>query len=153
MAYQVCTVALPQRPEAVMFIQGIVARNLTGLFWIWRNVLSIKKSNATAEGCVQVKAGICGIKEVVLASYWEAKSGLGKFFKSQPHQKMIQYLSDHPNKLTLYNETYRPTRGGKYVNEPNGLAVIYPGSDDMGFHCSTIKYMAQSNNSLNPTPR
>ena len=128
MAYQVYTVALPEHPEAVMFIQGIVARNLAGLFWMWRNVLWIKKSNATAEGCVQVKAGICGVNEVVLASYWEDKGGLGKFFKSQPHQKMMQYLSDHPNNLTLYNETYRPSRSGKYVNESNGLAVIYPRS-------------------------
>ena len=128
MAYQVYTVALPEHPEAVMFIQGIVARNLAGLFWMWRNLLWIKKSNATAEGCVQVKAGICGINEVVLASYWEDKSGLGKFFKSQPHQKMMQYLTDHPNNLTLYNETYRPSRSGKYVNESNGLAVIYPRS-------------------------
>jgi fumigallin biosynthesis monooxygenase-like protein len=128
MAYQVYTVTLPEHPEAVMFIQGIVARNLAGLFWMWRNLLWLKKSNATAEGCVQVKAGICGINEVVLASYWEDKSGLGKFFKSQPHQKMMQYLSDHPNNLALYNETYRPSRSGKYVNEPNGLAVIYPRS-------------------------
>jgi len=126
MSYQVYTVALPDHPEAVMFIQGIVARNLAGLLWMWRNIIWIKKSNATAEGCVQVKAGICGINEVVLASYWEDKSGLGKFFKSQPHQKMMQYLTDHPNNLTLYNETYRPSRSGKYVNEPNGLAVIYP---------------------------
>ncbi len=128
MAYELYTVALPEHPEAVMFIQGIVARNLPGLFWMWRNVLWIKKSNATAEGCVQVKAGICGINEVVLASYWEDKSGLGKFFKSQPHQEMMQYLTDHPNNLTLYNETYRPSRSGKYVNEPNGLAVVYPRS-------------------------
>jgi hypothetical protein len=126
MAYEVYTVALPEHPEAVMFIQGIVARNLAGLFWLWRNVLWIKQSNATAEGCVQVKAGICTINEVVLASYWKDKSGLGKFFKSQAHQKMMQYLSDHPNNLTLYNETYRPSRSGKYVNETNGLAVIYP---------------------------
>ena len=126
MGYELYTVGLPEHPEAVMFIQGIVARNLAGLFWMWRNVLWIKKSNATAEGCVQVKAGICGLNEVVLASYWEDKSGLGKFFKSQPHQKMMQYLTDHPNNLTLYNETYRPSRSGKYVNEPNGLAVIYP---------------------------
>jgi hypothetical protein len=61
-----------------MFIQGIVARNLAGALWMWRNVLWIKKSNATAEGCVQVKAGICNINEAVLASYWEDKSGLGK---------------------------------------------------------------------------
>jgi fumigallin biosynthesis monooxygenase-like protein len=128
MSYLVYTVEVPEHPEAVMFIQGIVARNLAGLFWMWLNVLWIKKSNATAEGCVQVKAGICGINEVVLASYWENKSGLGKFFKSQPHQKMMQYLSDHPKNLTLYNETYRPSRSGKYVNEPNGLAVIYPRS-------------------------
>ena len=128
MAYEVYTVALPEHPEAVMFIQGIVARNLAGLLWMWRNVLWIKKSNATAEGCIQLKAGICGINEVVLASYWEDKSGLGKFFRSQPHQRMMQYLSDHPNNLTLYNETYRPSRSGKYVNEPNGLAVIYPKS-------------------------
>jgi len=126
MAYEVYTVALPEHPEAVMFIQGIVARNLAGFFWMWRNLLWIKKSNATAEGCVQLKAGICGINEVVLASYWKDKSDLGKFFKSQPHQKMMQYLTDHPNNLTLYNETYRPSRSGKYVNEPNGLAVIYP---------------------------
>ena len=128
MSYQVYTVALPDHPEAVMFIQGIVARNLAGLLWMWRNVLWIKKSNATAEGCVQVKAGICGINEVVLASYWENKSGLSKFFKSQPHQKMMQYLSDHPKNLSLYNERYRPSRSGKYVNDPNGLAVIYPRS-------------------------
>jgi hypothetical protein len=34
MPYQVYTVALPEHPEAVMFMQGIVARKLAGLFWV-----------------------------------------------------------------------------------------------------------------------
>ena len=55
MAYQVYTVTLPENPEALMFIQGIVARNLAGALWMWRNVLWIKKSNANAEGWSRLK--------------------------------------------------------------------------------------------------
>ena len=41
MSYQVYSVELPQHPEAVTFIQGIVARNFAGLRWMWRHVLWI----------------------------------------------------------------------------------------------------------------
>lgn len=125
MSYQVYSVALPEHPQAVTFIQGIVGRNFSGLLWMWRHVSWIRRSNETAEGCIQVKAGICGKNEVMLVSYWKNQVSLATFFKSEPHQKMMAYLSEHPTNLTLYNETYCPSRSGKYVNEPNGLAMVY----------------------------
>jgi heme-degrading monooxygenase HmoA len=126
MSYPVYTVELPAHPEAVVFVQGILSRNLAGLSWLWRNVLWVKRSTKEAEGCFQIKAGICGPKEVVLVSYWKDTESLMKFFKNQPHQEMIKYVSRNPDDLCLYNETYRPAKSGKYIHEPQGLAVIYP---------------------------
>ena len=57
MSYRVYSVELPEHPEAVTFIQGIVARNLFGLLWLWRHLLWIRKSNVNAAGCIQAKAG------------------------------------------------------------------------------------------------
>jgi hypothetical protein len=34
--------------------------------------------------------------------------------------------------LAMYNETYRPLSSGKYLNEPQGLAKIYPALKPIG---------------------
>jgi hypothetical protein len=119
-------VEIPEHPDAVVFVQGILSRNLMGLSWLWRNFLWVKRSTIKAEGCIQVKAGLYGRTEVVLVSYWKDIGSLMKFFKSQPHREMIEYVSRRPDDLCLYNETYRPVKSGKYIHEPQGLAVIYP---------------------------
>ncbi len=126
MSYPVYTVEVPQQPDAVVFVQGILTRNLAGLSWLWRNFLWVRRSTIEAEDCIQVKSGLCGPREVVLVSYWKDISALMKFFRSQPHQEMMKYVSRRPDDLCLYNETYRPGKSGKYIHEPQGLAVIYP---------------------------
>lgn len=43
---------------------------------------------------------------------------------------MIKDVSDiitaDSKAISLFNETYRPLRSGRYFNEPQGLAKIYP---------------------------
>jgi len=85
----------------------------------------IKNVTAQAEGCVQVKAGICGPNEVVMLSYWVSEESLKKFFRGGPHRQMMQFTAENPESLCLYNETYRPLESGKYISEPQGLATIY----------------------------
>ncbi|MCA1995364.1 MAG: DUF4188 domain-containing protein, partial [Coleofasciculus sp. S288] len=116
---------LPENSEAVIFVNGFLARDRAGWFWMWRNLLWIRNVTAQAEGCVQLKAGICGLNEVVMVSYWCSEDSLKNFFRGKFHQEMMQFTAQHPESLCLYNETYRPLSSGKYVNEPQGLAMLY----------------------------
>jgi Domain of unknown function (DUF4188) len=116
---------LPESPEAVVFINGFVARDRAGFFWMWSKLLWIVKVTNQAEGCVQVKAGICSPNEVVMVSYWRSENSLKTFFRGKAHQEMIQFIVKHPNSLCLYNETYKPFKSGKYGHEPQGMAILY----------------------------
>lgn len=126
MSYSAYQINLPESPETVVFINGMIARNRSGFFWMWRHLSWIRNATAEAEGCVQVKAGICGPKEVMVVSYWRDEASLKKFFRGEPHRQMMRYLSQNPDSLCLYNETYHPDQSGKYIHEPQGLATIYP---------------------------
>ncbi len=125
MGYSVYQVNIPERPEAVIFVNGFVARNFAGFLWMWRNLFWISNATIEAPGCVQVKAGICAFNEVVMVSYWHSSESLKEFFRGESHRKMMQFTAKHPKSLCLYNETYQPSRSGKYTNEPQGLATIY----------------------------
>ncbi|BAZ23654.1 hypothetical protein NIES4073_45430 [Kalymmatonema gypsitolerans NIES-4073] len=88
MSYSVYRINLPESPEAVVFVNGFVARDKpgtacakgdgaqrplrdrAGFFWMWKQLLWIKNVTAKAKGCMQVKAGICGLNEVIMVSYW-----------------------------------------------------------------------------------
>ncbi|BAZ08350.1 hypothetical protein NIES4071_01550 [Calothrix sp. NIES-4071] len=125
MAYSVYQLNIPEVPEAVIFVNGFVARDFSGFLWMWKNLFWIKNSTETAPGCVQVKAGICGYNEVVMVSYWNSSLDLKEFFRGESHRKMMQFTAKHPKSLCLYNETYQPSKSGKYTNEPQGMATIY----------------------------
>ena len=125
MSYSVYQLNLPENPEAVIFVNGFLARNLAGFFWMWRNIFWISKVTAQASNCVQVKAGICSPNEVVMVSYWLDVASLKNFFRSEHHRQMMQFIVKNPKSLCLYNETYQPVQSGKYINEPHGMAAIY----------------------------
>ena len=125
MSYAVYRVNLPHSPEAVMFVNGFVARDLAGFLWMWQKLFWIRNATAKAKGCMQVKAGICGANEVVMVSYWLSSDSLREFFRGEPHRQMIQFVSKNPQSLCLYNETYKPAASGKYSHEPQGMATIY----------------------------
>ena len=120
------SVYLPQQPEAVVFVNGFLARDRAGFFWMWKNIAWIVSATNKAEGCVQMKAGICGPNEVVMVSYWRSEHDLKQFFRGEPHRRMMQFVIKNPNSLCLYNETYQPQQSGKYNHEPNGMATLYP---------------------------
>jgi len=123
--YSMYQINLTEHPEAVVFINGFLARDRAGFFWMWKNLLWIKSATAKAEGCVQVKAGICGPDEVVMVSYWRSEHALKQFFRGESHRQMMQFVMKNPNSLGLYNETYRPGHSGKYSHEPQGMAKLY----------------------------
>lgn len=125
MSYSVYQINLPENPQAVVFVNGFLARDLVGFFWMWKNMLWIKSATINAQGCVQVKAGFCGPNEVTMISYWHSESDLIQFFRGEPHRQMIQFVVKSPNSLCLYNETYRPLQSGKYSHEPQGMAKLY----------------------------
>jgi len=120
------SVYLPQQPEAVVFVNGFLARDRAGFFWMWKNIVWIVSATNKAEGCVQIKAGICGPNEVVMVSYWRSEHDLKQFFRGEPHRRMMQFVIKNPNSLCLYNETYQPQQSGKYSHEPQGIAMLYP---------------------------
>jgi heme-degrading monooxygenase HmoA len=119
------TIQLPEQPNAIVFVNGMIARDRPGFFWLWRNLNSISQSTGKAPGCIQVKAGICSPKEVIMVSYWESERHLMDFFRGAAHRQMMQFSSRHPDSLCLYNETYRPAKSGKYSHEPQGMAIVY----------------------------
>ncbi|XGV98630.1 MAG: DUF4188 domain-containing protein [Leptolyngbya sp. BL-A-14] len=125
MSYNLYQIKLPQQAEAVVFVNGFLARDRAGFLWLWKNVFWIKSVTAQARGCVQVKAGICGPNEVIMVSYWRSESDLIAFFRGDAHRKMMQFTAKNPQSLCLYNETYNPLRSGKYTHEPQGMASLY----------------------------
>lgn len=126
MKYSIYHIDIPQNPEAVIFVNGFVARDRAGFFWMWKNLSWIRNTTTKAEGCVQVKAGICGPNEVMMVSYWRSAQDLKQFFRGEAHRKMMQFVMKHPKSLCLYNETYRPGDSGKYSHEAQGMATVYP---------------------------
>jgi quinol monooxygenase YgiN len=125
MSYAVYQIGLPEHPEAVVFINGFVARDRAGFFWMWKHLLWIRNVTVRAQGCLQVKAGICSPNEVVMVSYWNSKASLRAFFQNKSHREMMQFVAKNPQSLCLYNETYSPSQSGKYSNERQGMALIY----------------------------
>ena len=125
-SYSIYQIDLPEQSEAVVFVNGILARDRAGFFWMWKNVFWIRSATAKAEGCVQVKTGICAPNEVVMVSYWRSEDDLKQFFRGEAHRQMMQFVMQNPNSLCLYNETYRPQYSGKYSHEPQGMATLYP---------------------------
>ncbi len=125
MPYPLYQIELPKQPEAVAFVNGFLTRDLAGFLWLWKNLLWINQVTTQAEGCVQVKAGICSPKEVMMVSYWQSEDSLKQFFRGKSHQQMMQFVAKNPHSLCLYNEIYQPSHIGKYVHEPQGMAKIY----------------------------
>lgn len=123
--YSIYQIDLPEHPEAVVFINGFLARDRAGFLWMWKNLLWIKSATTKAAGCVQVKAGICGRNEVIMVSYWQSEQDLKQFFRGESHQQMMQFVMKNPDSLCLYNETYRSGHSGKYSHEPQGMAKLY----------------------------
>lgn len=110
--------------RAVVFINGIIARNRQGFLWLWRNLMQLQTSTAKAPGCSQVKAGICSAREIVMVSYWQDQADLTNFYRTKFHASMMKYVAKNPDNLVLYNETYLPSKPGKYSNEAQGMARI-----------------------------
>ena len=125
-SYSIYQIDLPEQPDAVVFVNGFLARDRAGFFWMWKNIAWISSTTAKAEGCVQVKAGICGPKELVMVSYWRSEHDLKQFFRGEAHRRMMQFVLKNPHSLCLYNETYQPWHSGKYSHEPQGMATLYP---------------------------
>ena len=126
MHYPIYQIELPPQPESVAFVNGFLTRDFTGFFWLWKNLFWINQVTTQAEGCVQVKAGICSPMELMMVSYWRSEQSLKQFFRGKCHQQMMQFVIKHPGSLCLYNEIYQPSQVGKYIHEPQGMATIYP---------------------------
>ena len=122
---------LPQDTDVVVFFNGIKALNLRGFFWLWQQILTAKLTGVqSARGCIDTKLSICSAREAVIVSYWQDQVSLTEFFNSSLHRQliknMIEIIATDQKAIAVFNETYRPLRSGRYFNEPQGLAKIYP---------------------------
>ena len=119
---------LPQDPAVVVFYNGIKALNIKGFFWLWQQIFTTNIGRVP--GCIDTKLGICSHREAVIVSYWQDEASLMQFFRSPLHRQMmtsmVKILEADPKAIATFNETYRPLRSGKYFNEPQGLAKVYP---------------------------
>ena len=122
---------LPQDSDVVIFYNGIKAINSRGFLWLWQQIfrgdlIDVKK----APGCVETKLSICSPKEAIIVSYWQNEASLMQFFHSPTHRQMMksmmEIITEDSKSIAVFNETYRPLRSGRYFNEPQGLAKIYP---------------------------
>ena len=125
---------LPENSPVVIFYNGIKALNPKGFFWLWQQIIAGNQTGIfKAEGCIEAKLSICSYKEVVIVSYWKDEASLMKFFYSPLHRQMMKDVRDiiaaDSKAISLFNETYRPLRSGRYFNEPQGLAKIYSAID------------------------
>lgn len=119
---------LPPDAQAVVFFNGIKALNFKGFFWLWQQIFTT--GAIAAAGCVETKMSIRSPNEAVIVSYWRDEASLMQFFHSSTHRQMMkdmtQIITADPKAIAVFNEIYRPVRSGKYFNEPQGLAKIYP---------------------------
>ena len=120
---------LPQDSEVVVFFNGIKALNIKGFFWLWQQILTT--SVKEVPGCIETKLSVCGgLQEAIIVSYWQNEASLMQFFHNPLHRQMMKnmnsFIADEPGAIAVFNEIYRPVRSGKYFNEPQGLAKIYP---------------------------
>jgi heme-degrading monooxygenase HmoA len=127
---------LPKNSNVVVFYNGIKALNLKGFIWLWQQILLANQTVIMqANGCIEAKLGICSYREAVIVSYWQDEASLMKFFHSPLHRKMMknmmEIIATDPQAIAVFNETYRPLRSGRYFNEPQGLAKIYPAIDKL----------------------
>lgn len=119
-------VAVPENPEVVVFVQGMLARNFRGWLWLWREMNAQLQSVKNASGCLQVKGGVVGPSELLLVSYWKDFASLRGYFKSPAHLSYMRHLVKHPEDLSLWSETYQPKTSGAYLHEPHGVGLAYP---------------------------
>ena len=124
-------IELPQDSEVVVFYNGIKALNSRGVFWLWRQITSGKLLDIEkAPGCMDAKLSICSHREAIIVSYWQTQLSLTEFYRSPLHCQMMRdtknLLAKDAGAIALFNETYSPLRSGMYLNEPQGLAKIYP---------------------------
>ena len=131
MKYTSYQIDLSQDCDVVVFYNGMKALNRRGFIWLWQQLLAGDlRDLIKAPGCLEAKYGICSPLEVTIVSYWQDEASLMQFFHSPLHRKMMKnmmkVIDRDSQAIALNNETYCPLRSGKYVNEPNGLAKIYP---------------------------
>jgi heme-degrading monooxygenase HmoA len=122
---------IPQNTDVVVFCNGIKALNSKGFFWLWQQIFTAQLNNVkTAPGCVETKLAICSPTEVIMVSYWQNQQSLTEFFQSSRHRQMMKdtmkMIAVDSKAIALFNETYRPLKSGKYFNQPQGLAKIFP---------------------------
>lgn len=117
------SVTLKDKP--VVFVNGIIARNIKGFIWLWTHFLKIRWRLRKAAGCRQVKAGICGVKEVMMVTYWDSEEMLHAFVQDSAHKSWMKYFFSNPTHLTFYNEAYFATHSGRYAGPPQGLALFH----------------------------
>ena len=122
---------LPQDTKVVIFYNGIKALNIRGWLWLWQGIFTAKLDSVIkAPGCLDTKLCICSPVEAIIVSYWQDEVSLTDFFHSPLHRQMMksmkQIMTTDQKAIAIFNETYRPIRSGRYFNEPQGLAKIYP---------------------------
>jgi heme-degrading monooxygenase HmoA len=123
-------IELPENSQVVVFYNGIKALNFQGFLWLWKQILTGNQAAVLqAKGCQEAKIGICNPREVVIVSYWSDEASLKEFFHSPLHREMMKSMKNiitaDAKAIAVFNETHRPLRSGKYMNEPQGLAKIY----------------------------
>lgn len=117
---------IPDQPTAVVMIATMQARTLAGFRFLWAGALSHPKIVAAAPGCLQVKPCVIGPRELLMVSYWQNMDSLMAFHRSKEHVAWMRFITAHPTALTLAAEIYSPQRPGKYLHEPQGMALAYP---------------------------
>jgi hypothetical protein len=111
---------------AIMYFNGIKARNIGGFFWMWRNIFRLGRLARQQPTCLQVKIAVVSPTEMMQVSYWKDQAALRAFYQKPEHVAALRYTFQHPDHFTLYNETYEPPISTRYLNGVNGYATSQP---------------------------
>jgi hypothetical protein len=118
--------ALPEHPEALVMVLVMRARTWRGWRYMWGDAQKHPAVVRAAPGCVQVKPGIVGPRELIMVTHWKDEASLMAFFKSPAHLEWVRHVAAHPEDLNLTAEIFKPHTAGLYLHEPQGLALAYP---------------------------
>ena len=109
-------------PVCTMVV-GLAARNWRGFLFLWTKIAVFVRETRRAEGCRGVCPGISSFRRLILVSYWKDRESLQAFARSPVHVAWMRFISQDPDSLDLFNETYEQPVALNTINTRGGFTA------------------------------
>ena len=107
--------------EAIVFINSIRVKNLTGFCWLWMNLPKIIRSVKQHPGAFECLPSLISPFQIMMVSYWYNYRELGDYYKGPFHKTFSSFVARRPDALGMFFEHFPADRSGKYINGTFGL--------------------------------